>query len=133
MDITEVKNLSRSSKGIVDCELNHPHLGWIPFTAHPEDMEESTVALFAYLETNNITVDSLPLNTSNTLLLDATERGWRDAELGLADVELLKAEDADPSSVGTPTAWREYRIALRAWPESADFPNATKRPIRPGS
>ena len=25
---------------MIDCELNHPQLGWIPFTASPDDVEK---------------------------------------------------------------------------------------------
>ena len=25
--------------GRVDCEINHPQFGWIPFTADPDDVE----------------------------------------------------------------------------------------------
>ena len=59
------------------------------------------------------------------------ERDWRDAELSYADTALLMAEDNDPTAVGAPAAWREYRIALRGWPESPSFPDKEGRPVRP--
>lgn len=59
----------------------------------------------------------------------AQERYWRNEELYRADKELLKSEDGD--GVGEPTAWRKYRVALRAWPANPDFPDSTKRPIAP--
>ena len=57
------------------------------------------------------------------------ERGWRDSELVRADIELLKVQDG--VGTGTVAAWRSYRIQLRDWPTSPDFPDATKRPVAP--
>lgn len=65
----------------------------------------------------------------NASLAPAIERGWRNSELDRADKELLKAEDGD--GVGEPAAWRAYRKALRAWPDSKDFPKSAKRPVAP--
>lgn len=64
----------------------------------------------------------------STLVYGADERQWRNAELLRADVELNKVQDG---GTGTVTAWREYRNALRDWPESPDFPNVEARPVSP--
>lgn len=37
----DVRNQKYNANGItVDCEINHPVFGWIPFTASPNDIEE---------------------------------------------------------------------------------------------
>lgn len=36
----EIRNLSYNFIGTIDCEINHPTHGWIPFTASPEDVEQ---------------------------------------------------------------------------------------------
>ena len=59
------------------------------------------------------------------------ERSWRDAELIRADIELNKVQDSDPKSVGSVSQWREYRKALRSYPESEGFPNKDLRPVSP--
>lgn len=84
------------------------------------------------MKANNIDTSTLPTSPNLAASVDSGERMWRDDELDLADVELLKAEDADPASVGTPTQWRQYRVALRNWPASEHFPDSSKRPARPG-
>jgi hypothetical protein len=33
----EYRNPKYNSNGTIDCEINHPQHGWIPFTANPED------------------------------------------------------------------------------------------------
>ena len=61
--------------------------------------------------------------------LGGEERVWRDIELSKADIEINKAEDV--AGVFDATDWRDYRQALRDWPEHVDFPDQTKRPISP--
>ena len=59
------------------------------------------------------------------------ERSWRDVELDRADEELNKVQDSDPKARGTVSQWRDYRKALRAWPENPDFPEKSLRPKAP--
>lgn len=61
--------------------------------------------------------------------LAAEERDWRDRQLRLADIELFKAQDSGDNSAQE--AWRNYRIALRNWPESEEFPRPDYRPQVP--
>ena len=61
---------------------------------------------------------------------DAAEKLWRNAELTRADEELNKVQDADPKAVGTVAQWREYRRALRNYPESEGFSSGI-RPVSP--
>lgn len=32
--------------GTIDCEINHPELGWVPFTANPRDPQRHGVELY---------------------------------------------------------------------------------------
>lgn len=36
----EIRNAIYNAFGTIDCEINHPTFGWIPFTASPDDVEE---------------------------------------------------------------------------------------------
>lgn len=63
--------------------------------------------------------------------IEMSERLWRNSELIRADLELNKVQDSDPKSIGSVSQWREYRKALRAWPESPYFPSKDKRPVSP--
>lgn len=60
--------------------------------------------------------------------LKAIERGWRDSELLKADIEVNKAVD---SAHRSESAWRQYRVALRDWPQSPEFPDSSARPAAP--
>jgi hypothetical protein len=42
----ETRNPVWNEDGTIECELNHPHLGWIPFTASENDVEEHGRAIF---------------------------------------------------------------------------------------
>lgn len=61
--------------------------------------------------------------------LASIERAWRNSELDRADIELNKVQDG----MGTTSvaSWREYRCALRNWPENEFFPDSSKRPVAP--
>ena len=53
---------------------------------------------------------------------EGEERGWRNAELSVVDIDILKAEDAGSDSASL----RVYRQALRDYPQQADFPYGTR-------
>lgn len=55
------------------------------------------------------------------------ERQWRDAELAKSDVELYKVQDG--RGTGLVSDWRDYRNALRDWPEHESFPEPAFRPF----
>jgi hypothetical protein len=50
----------RTSQGAIDCEINHPHYGWVPFTASPDDVEEHGRALYAILNARDDIVEPAP-------------------------------------------------------------------------
>ena len=129
--VYEVRALTLFKDGVIDCEVLSKAFGWIPFSAHPEDTAPASIAVFEYIEANDIDVSTLPPSPNLEALITDKERSWRNDELVVADVELLKAEDADPASVGTPAQWRQYRVDLRNWPQSQAFPDSTLRPVRP--
>lgn len=55
-------------------------------------------------------------------------RLWRDAELSRADVILNRVQDGE-TGLGTQKAWRAYRVELRNWPETDNFPEVV--PLAP--
>lgn len=63
--------------------------------------------------------------------VESLEDIWVSSELVVAGEELDKVQDSDPKAFGTVSQWREYRKALRAWPDHKDFPNKESRPVSP--
>ena len=44
-----IRNPARNAVGTIDCELDHPIYGWIPFTASPDDTDEGGRAIHQLL------------------------------------------------------------------------------------
>lgn len=42
----DVRNPKYNHVGSIDCEINHPSFGWIPFTANPNDVEPLGVEIY---------------------------------------------------------------------------------------
>ena len=69
------------------------------------------------------------IEQANTEVLAQHERSWRNQALAEADIELLKVQD--DRGTGLVADWRDYRNALRDWPENENFPNSEFRPLSP--
>jgi len=109
----------------VDCEIEHPEYGWIPFTASPSDPEEYGRDLYnEIIQSQNIAPYQPPSDDAvaeeirsirNSLI---TKTDWTQ----LPDVpEKIKSE------------WAAYRQALRDVPEQPDFPYNIVWPDKPNS
>lgn len=59
------------------------------------------------------------------------ELDWVESEITRSGLELDKVQDGDSAAVGTVTAWRTYRKALRSWHSDSNFPNKYQRPVSP--
>ena len=65
---------------------------------------------------------------------------WRNSEISVIANQLMAIEEAEASGEevpdllpGTRTQWLSYRTKVRAWKEgNIDFPDSTRRPLRPG-
>lgn len=123
---------SKSTNGFYDKNINNI----IPKDAVELDDETYTILFKGIASGKTVVADEngIPVLVEQTLTSDAiirAERIWRDKELELADIELYKVQDADPSAYGTVAQWREYRKNLRRWPESENFPDKSSRPLPP--
>ena len=45
----KIRNAKHKANGMIDCEIEHPVYGWIPFGASPDDIEEHGRAIYAEL------------------------------------------------------------------------------------
>lgn len=120
------RNPIYTKDGRINCEIEHPEYGWIPFTADPNDVEElgrqifeeaSSGVVAPYVEI--VTPDEIvasDVRAKRNRLLRATD--WTQ----LADV---------PQA--TKDLWDDYRQALRDVPQQAGFPNDVVWPEKPVS
>ena len=122
------------NNGIIDCEIEHPKFGWIPYTLDPADtdMTISNDDLLAAMATAGDVAAYVPPTQAE---LDATLsdqiRMERDGLLAEVDAFVgnplrwatLSAEQQD--------AWAVYRQALLDVPQQAGFPNDMTWPVKP--
>jgi hypothetical protein len=105
----EVRAPAFNSVGTIDCELNHPTLGWIKFTASPDDCEPmgrqvhtalldgAAGAIKAYSH------DSAPRFVPSTITR-------RQALLALLDVGMLDDLEAAITAIASPVDKRKAQI-----------------------
>lgn len=125
-----IKNPRFTADGAIDCELDHPQYGWIPFTASPDDPDEGGRVIHQLLLDGQFgdIAPYTPDHAAELAAAIAAERIWRDLQLAATDYLTM------PDYPLTETARAEliaYRQALRDWPQSEDFPDQSNRPQPP--
>ncbi|MER9652543.1 hypothetical protein NKJ26_03365 [Mesorhizobium sp. M0152] len=112
------RNAIFNASGTIDCEFDHPVLGWVPFTASPDDpeqlgremFEDAKVAAAPYVAPPEPTIEeiraSMPPISPRQLRLTLLSIGITDAEVetGLA---------SDPAGL---IEWRYATYFRRAHP-----------------
>lgn len=69
-----------------------------------------------------------PMDGPDPTIAAIKARAYRNEELARADVILNRLQDGE-KGLGTQKAWRDYRVALRNWPDTESFP--TEAPVAP--
>jgi len=131
IEITEFRNAKYFTETIIDCEINHPDLGWVPFSCNPND-SGSTVdveKLYKELKASNPTPYSAPteeeINEKKAIVI----RMQRDNLLG-RDVDPIVTNPLrwDSLSTETQNKVKTYRNALLDVPQQVGFPNSATFP-----
>ena len=115
---------ANAERTMIDCEINHPAYGWIPFTASPDDVEVYGREMFATLSQGDV-AEYVPPKTEE---LAAAARADRNSLLTATD--WTQAADVPQA---TKDKWAPYRQALRDVPEQLGFPNDIRWPVKPES
>lgn len=131
----EYRKAKRVSGNRIDCEINHPEHGWIPFTCDPKDTGAriDVVSLYAAMDSDPATAAYVPPTQEE---LDAEAAG----SIRAARDQRLRNE-VDPL-VTNPLRWAElteekraewtaYRRALLDVPQQAGFPHNVVWPTKP--
>lgn len=126
----EIRNPHYNARNTIDCEIEHPVYGWIPYTTNPNAVEGSqpyqVLASILAGEAGEIAPYIAPIPTVEELA--ETERVWRDGEI--AHTDYLAMPDY-PLTDAQRTELYAYRQALRDWPSADSFPTADNRPQPP--
>jgi hypothetical protein len=120
------RNPAYLEDGRIDCEIEHPEYGWIPFTCDPNDKGASfdTAALFAEMQPHAAPYTPPPPPSDEELA--ATIREQRDYLLTQSDwTQLPDVPEA------TKTMWATYRQALRDITAQPGFPQDVTWPEKP--
>ena len=120
------RNPIYNASDTIDCEIEHPQYGWIPFTADPIDVEEHGRAIYAQIKADGNIAPYVPPPPPTDEELAAAIRAERDALLVQTDWTQLP--DVPES---TREAWADYRQALRDIPQQEGFPRTVNWPEKP--
>ena len=126
--IMDYRNAKHISEGRIDCEIEHPMYGWIPYTLNPADIKNDD--LLASMALADDVAAYVPPTQAE---IDAEIAKQIRADRGVLLLELdafvgnplrWSALDAD-----TQAAWALYRQALLDVPQQAGFPNDVLWPV----
>jgi hypothetical protein len=123
-----------AGKQSIDCQIDHPQYGWIPFTASPQDTEAQGRTVYAQLiaGVHGPITEYVPPPPPSTEHLAREARAKRDAALSASDWTQLP--DASPLLAPERSqAWAAYRQALRDVTRQSGFPNTVNWPASPST
>lgn len=133
----EYRNAKHIEAGRIDCEINHPVYGWIPFTCDPLDTGAGldVAALYAAMAADKNTAAYVPPTQAE---LDAAQaariRDARDSILAaVVDPMVSNPLRWADLSAAKQTEWLAYRRALLDVPQQSGFPNAVVWPTQPSA
>ena len=124
-----------NANGWIDCEIEHPQFGWIPYTLDPADTDQTINIddLLAAMSANGDVAAYVPPTQAE---LDeqaaAAVRAERDMKLA-AEVDPIAGNALRWASltVEQQQAWADYRQALLEVPQQAGFPHEVVWPTKP--
>ena len=133
--ITEYRNAAYLRNGMINVEINHPEMGWVPFTCSPDDTDSlvDTVQLNALILANGDVAAYVPPTQAELDAQKAEEvRAERtDLLLDVVDPVVCNPLRWDELTEAEQQAWRDYRIALLNVPQQEGFPNNVTWPTAP--
>jgi hypothetical protein len=119
-----------TGNGWIDCEIEHPQYGWMPFTCDPDDKgaQFDTAALFVEMQPHAAPYVPPPAPTDEEVAAALAQ------EVRAERTRLLTASDwtqLPDMPEATRTVWAEYRQALRDIPQQEGFPHNVTWPSKP--
>lgn len=118
----EFRNAQYNTFGTIDCEIDHPVYGWIPFTADPSDVEPLGAEVFNAAKGSAAPYVEPPVDLDQ---IAAQVRTQRNALLQQSDWTQVADAPVDQA------AWATYRQALRDITAQEGFPEAVVWPVAP--
>ena len=120
------RNAKRLANGWIDCEIEHPNFGWIPFTCDPSDTgaQFDAAALHAQMDADPATAPYVPPTQEEILAAAAFRAKAKRADLLAQNVDpyvmnALRWADLSAEQQGEIAA---YRRALLDITDQSGFP-----------
>lgn len=123
-----------SGNGLIECEINHPEFGWIPYGLNPADTDmtvNNDDLLVAMAKNNDVAAYVPPTQAELDTTLSADIRDQRDRLL--LEVDAIAGNALRWADLGDTKkeAWSVYRKALLNIPQQSGFPSAVTWPSKP--
>lgn len=116
------RNAKHNAFGTIDCEIDHPVYGWIPFTADPNDVEPLGAEVFNLAKGSASAYVEPPVDIQT---LATVARSKRNGLLAASD--WTQVADAPVGQA----AWATYRQELRDITTQEGFPETVVWPVAP--
>ena len=123
-----------NDNGWIDCEIEHPDWGWIPYTLDPADTDmtiNNDDLLAAMKAAGDVEAYVPPIQAELDAMLSEQLREKRGELLIEVDAIAGNALRWATLSAEQQDAWAVYRQALLDVPQQAGFPNDVVWPVKP--
>ena len=131
----EYRNARYVTEEWIDCEINHPEFGWIPYTLDPADTDmtiDNNVLLAAMASAGDVAAYVPPTQAELDEAAAQAVREERDMKL-VTEVDPIAGNTLRWAALSAEeqAAWAAYRQALLDVPEQAGFPHDVTWPTKP--
>ena len=123
-----------NDSGWVECEINHPEFGWIPYGLNPADTDmtvNNDDLLAAMAKAGDVAAYVPPTQAELDEALSAQLRMDRDALLSKVDAIAGNALRWSALDDKVQAAWAAYRQDLLDIPQQSGFPINVNWPVKP--
>jgi len=131
----EYRNPKRFNDTLIDCEINHPIYGWIPFTCDPHDTGAmfDVAELHARLDADPSTIPYKPPTQEELNEIAASDVRAKRNKILLTVVDRMVSNPLRwaEMSPDKQLAWADYRTALLNVPQQSGFPYNVIWPSQP--
>jgi hypothetical protein len=125
------RNAKYISPTVIDCEIDHPDYGWIPYTLDPSDTDmtvNNDDLLAAMNAAGNVAEYVAPTQAELDVISAASVRSARDSKLSETDVAVSNPLRFAAMSSEKQAEWAAYRQLLLDVPQQSGFPSTVVWP-----
>ena len=125
------RNAKYISPTVIDCEIDHPDYGWIPYTLDPNDTDmtvNNDDLLAAMGALGDVAEYVAPTQAELDVISAVSVRSARDSKLSDTDVAVSNPLRFAAMSSEKQAEWAAYRQLLLDVPQQSGFPNTVVWP-----